>query len=145
MYFEELLLKTIDEEFSSLGSKCKQAIYFHLEKSFKIKKGDIPYRIKEFQEAIENIFGAGAKVLQIRIMKNLFKKIGHPLPHFHNQESLEFTNYLNLARDTHSKFLQSTTTLYAKQEVYIDRITRRMSNKVKSEKFGYLTYIGWRH
>jgi uncharacterized protein YjbK len=98
MSFEELLLESVDEGLSSLGETCKQAIYFHLEKEFKLNKRDIAFRIKDFAEAIENIFGVGAKVLEIRIMKNLFKNMGYPFLYFPNQEYLEFTKYLESAR-----------------------------------------------
>ena len=98
MNFEELLMEAIDEEFSSLGQTCKQALYFHLEKDFKLNRQDIPFRIRDFSEAIEKIFGVGAKVLQIRIMKNLFKKMGPPFPYLHDRECLEFTKYLESAR-----------------------------------------------
>ena len=98
MSFEELLLESVDEGLSSLGETCKQALHFHLEKNFKLNKRDIPFRIEEFTEAIENIFGVGAKILQIRIMKNLFKKMEYPFPYLHDRESLEFTKYLDSAR-----------------------------------------------
>ena len=98
MSFEELLLESVDEGLSSLGETCKQAIYFHIEKEFKLNKRDIAFRIKDFAEAIENIFGVGAKILEIRIMKNLFKNMGYPFPYFHNRECLEFTKYIESAR-----------------------------------------------
>jgi len=98
MNFEELLLESVDEGLSSLGETCKQAIYFHLEKEFKLNKRDIAFRIKDFAEAIENIFGVGAKLLEIRIMKNLFKNMGYPFPYFPNQECIEFTKYIESAR-----------------------------------------------
>jgi hypothetical protein len=99
MSFEELLLTVLEEEFSSLGEGCKQVIYFHLEKEFMLNKKNIPSRIGDFSEAIENIFGIGAQVLEIRIMKNLFKKIGHPFPYFQYQKSLEFAEYIESARN----------------------------------------------
>jgi len=98
MSFEELLLESVDQGLSSLGETCKQAIYFHLEKEFKLNKRDIAFRIKDFAEAIENIFGVGAKLLEIRIMKNLFKNMGYPFPYFPNQEHIEFTKYIESAR-----------------------------------------------
>jgi hypothetical protein len=100
MSFEELLLESVDEGLSSLGETCKQAIYFHLEKKFKLHKQDIPFRIEDFTEAMENIFGVGAKVLEIRIMKNLFQNMGYPFPYFRprTQKYLEFTKYIESAR-----------------------------------------------
>jgi len=98
MTFEEVLLEAIDESFSWLGESEKQAIYFFLEKRYKISKQEIPYRIEEFTEAIEDIFGLGAKIIEIRIMKNLFSKMGYSFPYLHAQEGLEFTKYIEAAR-----------------------------------------------
>jgi len=42
--FEKLLLEAIDDALSSLGETPKHAIYYHLEKSFNVKKQEIPYR-----------------------------------------------------------------------------------------------------
>jgi len=74
--FEKLLLEAVDEGLSSLGMSSKQAIYFHLEKSFNIKKKEVPYKNKAFAKAIEKIFGLGANFLEILIMKRLYEKIG---------------------------------------------------------------------
>ena len=98
MTFEEVLLEAIDESFSWLGESEKQAIYFILEKRYKISKQEIPHRIEEFTEAIEDIFGLGAKIIEIRIMKNLFSKMGYSFPYLHAQEGLEFTKYIEAAR-----------------------------------------------
>ena len=96
--FEKELLDAIDEGFSWLGESGKQTIYFHLETEYKISKQDIPHRIEDFTEALEDVFGLGAKLLEIKIMENLFNKIRHLQPHFHTQESLEFTKYIESAR-----------------------------------------------
>jgi len=98
MSFEEVLLEAIDESFSWLGESEKQVIYFFLEKRCNISKQEIPYRIEEFTEVIEDIFGLGAKLLEIRIMKNLFSKMGYSFPYLHTQEGLEFTKYIEAAR-----------------------------------------------
>ncbi|GAH09178.1 unnamed protein product, partial [marine sediment metagenome] len=57
MGFEEVLLEAIDEGLSMLGESGKQAIYLHLGKSLKMNRQDIPYRIEEFADAIEKLFG----------------------------------------------------------------------------------------
>lgn len=74
--FEKLLLEAIDESFSSLGESAKRSIYFRLEKSFSIKKENIPNRLVAFAQAIEKIFGSGANLLEISIMKKLHEKVG---------------------------------------------------------------------
>ena len=92
--FEKLLLESIDEALSSLGMSTKH-IYFHLEKDFNIKKQDIPHKIEEFADAIEKIFGLGARVLEIQIMKRLYQKVG-PFKHF-PERNLTFTEYVEAA------------------------------------------------
>jgi len=74
--FEKLLLEAVDEGLSSLGETSKEAIYFHLKKSFNIKKKEIPYKIEAFAKGIEKIFGLGANFLEILIMKQLYEKVG---------------------------------------------------------------------
>lgn len=70
-----MLLKAIDDAFSTLGENVKTSIYFHLEHRFFLPKQDIPYRIEDFSDALEKIFGMGAKPLEILIMKKLNEEI----------------------------------------------------------------------
>ena len=109
MIFEKILLEAVDESFRELGESGKQTIYFHLEKKYKIRKQDIPHKIEDFTEALESIFGLGAKLLEIEIMKNLFTKIGFRQPKLYNQHDLEFTKYIESAR-THGMRPVTTVT-----------------------------------
>jgi hypothetical protein len=52
----------------------------------------------EFTAAIEQIFGEGAKVLQIQIMKHLYEEIGQDFKYFPEADDLLFTDYLEAAR-----------------------------------------------
>jgi hypothetical protein len=74
--FEQVLLEAIDEALSCLGAKVKGSIYFHLEQQFKIKRHEIPYRLDDFSDSLERIFGLGARQLEILFMKNLHAKVG---------------------------------------------------------------------
>ena len=73
--FEKLLLEAVDEGLSSLGESSKQAIYFHLDKSFKIKKHQIPKKVDSFEEALERIFGSGADFIETMIVQRLTEKV----------------------------------------------------------------------
>jgi len=90
--FEKLLLEAVDEGLSSLGDSSRQALYFHLEKTFKIKRQDIPHRIEDFADALGEIFGVGAKVLEIMIIKRLYEKVGGVVKY--SQGNLVFTEYV---------------------------------------------------
>ena len=73
--FNDALLEAIDEAFSTLGESAKNSIYTHLENNASITKTDIPHRIDDFQKALEELFGMGARFLEILFMKSLYKKI----------------------------------------------------------------------
>lgn len=74
--FEGLLFEAVDEGLSSIGESAKQAIYYYLENGSHIKRQDIPYRVEDFETAIEKIFGLGASFLHIIVLKQLYGKIG---------------------------------------------------------------------
>jgi hypothetical protein len=73
--FDQILLVAIDEALSSLGENVKASIYFQLGNLFKIKKQEIPSRIGDFSDALEQFFGLGARHLEILFIKNLHAKI----------------------------------------------------------------------
>jgi hypothetical protein len=95
--FEKLMLEAIDEGLSSLGESSKQAIYFHLEKTFDIKREEIPDRVSAFSQAIENIFGAGAGCLEILIMQRLYEKVGGIL-RWDKKKGFSFVEYVTIAK-----------------------------------------------
>ena len=105
--FEELLQEAIDEGLSLLGESAKQVVYFHLEKTFKMNRLDIPYRIEEFIDAINRIFGTGAKILEIQIMKCLFKKAGCRIKHYPERNGLEFAEYLEAVKHAKKNYENS--------------------------------------
>jgi len=116
--FEEILLEAIDEGLSLLGESPKQAVYFHLETAFNMKRHAIPHRIEEFTDAIEKLFGAGAKIIEIKIMKCLFKKVGYNFKHYPKQKSLTFKDYITavkLEKDNYGNIEKQELNLNCKQ------------------------------
>lgn len=82
--FEKFLVEAIDESLSSLGESPKQAILFHLENTFNIKKQEISNNIEAFDDSLKKIFGLGADFLEALILKKLGEKAGSVfkgLPH----------------------------------------------------------------
>jgi len=73
--FEQLLLESVDEAFTSLGDRSKGEIYEYLELELGIEREKIPDYLEELSDALELIFGRGAMLLEILIMKNLHAKV----------------------------------------------------------------------
>jgi len=105
MTFEEVLVEAIDEGLNCLGEQTKQAIYLHLKNKYSLNKQDLPYKIEDFTEALDDTFQAGAKLLEIKIMKILFAKVGQGYVPLEKPESLEFSSYVYALRNRGSRFL----------------------------------------
>jgi len=73
--FEHILLEAIEEGLADLGENVKTAVFSILEENFNIKKNEIPQKIMDFQLALEQVFGLGAKNLEILFMKSLHSKL----------------------------------------------------------------------
>jgi hypothetical protein len=73
--FQKTFLEAVEEGLSSLGESPKQAILFHLENSFKIRREEIPRNLTEFRKALERIFGPGTPYLEKLILKKLYAKL----------------------------------------------------------------------
>jgi hypothetical protein len=99
--FDELVAKAVDSAFLTLGSSARDAIYFHLNDRFEIAKDEIPSRLVDFDQALERIFGNGARFLEILIMKKLYEQIGKPL-RWNENEDLVFLKYLATAKQSYS-------------------------------------------
>ncbi len=103
--FHKLFLDAVDGAFSSLGDSAKQSIYFHLETKFKVPKDQIPSRLEDFENGLENIFGVGTRFLEILIMKKLYETMkpkGRTLKWDEGKE-FKFTDYVKTAEQVFSK------------------------------------------
>ncbi|MBY9013910.1 MAG: hypothetical protein KGD70_16185 [Candidatus Lokiarchaeota archaeon] len=95
--FKELLLASVDESFSSIGKSAKQRIYSHLQEHYDISRDEIPSRISDFAEALEESYNLYGKLIEIKIMKALYEKVG-PLLYFPHGVDLSFASYVEMLR-----------------------------------------------
>ena len=94
--FDKTLLEAVDHALLSLGESPRKAIYYHLDKSFKLHKEEIPVNTCEFSQALSTIFGPGAEVIKKIIVKNLYSKLNLD---FEEKTCLEFVDYVSVARE----------------------------------------------
>ncbi len=73
--FEATMMEAIDDSLGSFENLDKLEVYRHLEKSFKISKQEIPCKTEEFVDAMEQMFGIGAKLVEIKIIKAVHKRV----------------------------------------------------------------------
>ncbi len=79
--FNEVLSESIDEVLSAMGITVRNMIYLYLNSHLHMSKGEIPWRMTDFFETLEKLFGAGAKQLEKQILETLQEKtqITYPL------------------------------------------------------------------
>ncbi|MCX8153457.1 MAG: NitrOD5 domain-containing protein [Candidatus Bathyarchaeota archaeon] len=92
--YEAALTEAIDAALEPLGPAVARIIYTYMERSLEIKKQEIPNRPEDFTKTIEQIFGEGATLIEIRIMEELHKRF-QDFVHFPKKRKLDFTDYLN--------------------------------------------------
>ena len=115
--FDRTFLEAVDHALLSLGESPREAIYYHLDKSFKLHKEEIPAVTSEFSQALNAIFGPGAEIIERIIVKDLYSKLNLD---FEEKTSLEFADCISVAREL------------AKREKQRLRVEKR---KKRGEKF----------
>jgi len=98
--FEKLFIEAVDEGLETLGESGKHMIFFHLDKSYSIKKHEIPKKPEAFAKGLEKIFGAGASVLEKLIVKSLCSKLGLECEDVEGLPFADYVKYVKEANDT---------------------------------------------
>lgn len=94
---ETTIIKAVDDSLSSFGNSVKQVVYFQLENTFHVKQQEIPKRIDEFAAALEEMFGIGANLIEMRILEALHKQVPS-FVHFPRGDDLVFSDYVRSLR-----------------------------------------------
>jgi CBS domain-containing protein len=102
--FYKMLEEAIDEVFSSLGEPTRKHVYIQLKNSFGIAKREIPYRINDFSDALDKIFGPTAAGLKLLCMKNIQAKARIDYNwdlHQSNKTELTFEKYIRIVKQNY--------------------------------------------
>lgn len=94
--FDKTFLEAVGHALLTFGESPRQAIYFHLNKNFRLQKEEIPRDADEFSQALNTIFGPGAELIEKIIVKNLYSKLNL---NFEEKSRFEFVDYISLARE----------------------------------------------
>ena len=94
--FSEFFLDALDEGLNGvLGGSAKEAILYHLEHSFSIKKAEIPEKPDTFHAFLEKIFGPGALMIEEYILRVLYSRLNLS---YEERSNYGFTDYLREVR-----------------------------------------------
>lgn len=71
----KILLEAVDEGLLVPGEIVRAAIYERLERSYQIKRGEIPMKLETFHRALQDLLGESTKVMEKLIAKNLYRRL----------------------------------------------------------------------
>lgn len=92
--FRKALLKAVDNGLLVIGESARDALFYHIERSFGIRRPEIPEKLEGFHEALEGLLGAGARVVETLIARNLYDRLGLG---FEGHENWTLVDYVNCA------------------------------------------------
>jgi len=92
--FKRVLIEAVDNGLLAFGDSPRSAIYFHLERSLKLRREEIPEKVERFLEGLENIFGPGSRVVEKVIVRDLYSRLGLE---FEEKRNFEFQDYVRQA------------------------------------------------
>jgi hypothetical protein len=91
------ILDVIDESLASFGESVKQVVYFQLQTNHHVRKQDISSNIEKFALTIEEIFGIGARLIEMKIMETLYVRTEGFL-YVPKDDDLMFKDYVQTVR-----------------------------------------------
>lgn len=92
----DLLIKAVDETIKQVFNEDgTQVIYSYLGNNSHLKRKEIAEKPEAFSAGLKRLLGSGAPVIEILILKNLYRKVGLK---FEEKEGYEFTDYVKELR-----------------------------------------------
>ena len=89
------ILLAIDEGLLVLGEIVRVAIYERLERSYQLKREEIPESLVSFQKALGELLGSPAVVIGKVIAKDLYRRLGLD---FQERRGWTLVDYVNNAK-----------------------------------------------
>jgi hypothetical protein len=91
--FNRLLLDVIEETMSCLGELPTKTILFYLDKKYNLPMQDVPSHLEEYSCALERMLGVGARILELRMLRQLCSKVQSPTRSFDSSND-SFANFV---------------------------------------------------
>ena len=93
--FDSAVLRAVDEGLAVLGESVRDSIYYHLERSYGIRRDEVPERLEAFHQALRGLLGEGGRTVEAPIAKSLHGQLGLE---FKGQPNCTLVEYVNRAK-----------------------------------------------
>jgi hypothetical protein len=95
---DETLLQAVDDALLVLGKSARVAIYECIEKSYQVRREEIPDKVLTFHRALQDLLGSGAKIMERRIARDLYSRLGLDFTEHHNWTLIDFMHHAKKVR-----------------------------------------------
>lgn len=92
------LLQAVDAGLSVPGEIVRAAIYERIERSYQLKREEIPEKLETFHRGLQELLGAAAKVMEKLIAKNLYRRLGLSFMEHANWSIVDYVSHAKKAR-----------------------------------------------
>lgn len=96
--FRDVLLQSIDDALLVPGEIVRGAIYDRVERSYQLKREEIPEKLELFHKALRDLLAAGGGVLERLIAKNLYLRLDL---NFNQHENWTLLDYVDEVKKAH--------------------------------------------
>ncbi len=93
--FRDVLLQSVDDALLVPGEIVRAAIYDRVERSYQLKREEIPEKLELFHKALRDLLAAGGEVLERLIAKNLYLRLDL---NFNQHENWTLLDYVDEAK-----------------------------------------------
>ncbi len=94
----EALLRAVDDGLLVPGEIVRAAIYERIERSYQLKREEIPEKLEAFHRALQDLLGAAAEVMEKLIAKNLYSRLGLNFTEHANWSIVDYVNHARRVR-----------------------------------------------
>jgi hypothetical protein len=93
----EVVLQAVDDGLSVPGEIVRAAIYERIERSYRLRREEIPEKLETFHQALQDLLGGGAKVMEKLIAKNLYRRLGLDFREHANWSIVDYVSHAKKA------------------------------------------------
>ena len=96
--FRDILLQSVDDALLLPGEIVRAAIYDRVERSYQLRREEIPEKLELFDKALRDLLAAGGEVLERLIAKNLYRRLDL---NFNQHENWTLLDYVDETKKVH--------------------------------------------
>lgn len=93
--FNSTVLRAVDEGLAVLGESVRISIYYHIERSYGIRREEIPESLETFHQSLKGLLGQGGGIVQALVAKSLY---GQLRLEFRGRPNWTLAEYVNCAK-----------------------------------------------